>query len=251
VDYRAALLEENHALGEVFRDADRSATVPTCPGWTLIQLLRHIGRGDRWAAQIVSDRLDEYLDPRSVEGGKPPADADGEIDWLNSGAQQLIDAVEQIGPDASVWTFRGPRPAKWWIRRRLHEVTVHRADAAIAAGTDYDIAPDLAADAISEWLDIMVPWDRTEAGPTPVEAGNSLHLHATDDGLDELGEWMIVGAADGISWSHDHGKGGVALRGPAKDLLLAITRRRPAADTGVEIHGDPAIWQTWLDRTAF
>ena len=56
-----------------------------------------------------------------------------------------------------------------------------------------------------------------------------MHLHATDDGLGPTGEWTIVNDEDGVWWSHDHGKGDVALRGPARDLLLAIgaARRRP------------------------
>ena len=74
MDYAAALLEQNRAFGELIRSGDPSAPVPTCPGWSLSQLFRHVGRGDRWAAQIVADRVDHYLDPRTVEGGKPPPD---------------------------------------------------------------------------------------------------------------------------------------------------------------------------------
>ena len=69
MDFAAAFLDENRAFAEFFRNADGSTPVPTCPGWSLTQLLRHVGRGDRWAAQIVRDRLDDYLDPRAVEGG--------------------------------------------------------------------------------------------------------------------------------------------------------------------------------------
>ena len=116
-------------------------------------MFRHVGRGDRWAAQIVADRVDHYLDPRTVESGKPPADPDEAIVWLHGGAQRLIDAVEHVGAETPVWTFLGSRPAYWWVRRRLHEATVHRADAALALRLDYTLTPELAADAISEWLE--------------------------------------------------------------------------------------------------
>ena len=33
------------------------------------------------------------------------------------------------------------------------------------------------------------------------------------------------------------------------ELLLAMTRRVPVADTGIEMFGDDAVWQKWLDRT--
>lgn len=72
MDYASSYLEETRALGELIRAADQSTPVPTCPGWTLEQLFRHVGRGDRWAAQIVRDRMDSFLDFRSVEEGKPP-----------------------------------------------------------------------------------------------------------------------------------------------------------------------------------
>ena len=251
MDYSAALLAENHAFGELIRDADPSTPVPTCPGWAITQLFRHVGRGDRWAAQIISDRAEEYIDPRTVSGGKPPDDADGVVDWLHGGARGVIDAVDQVGADTPVWTFLGPRPAAWWIRRRLHEATVHRADAALALGVDYDLDAELAVDGISEWLDRVVIEAKSDDAAPLLQDGQTLHLHATDSGLGPAGEWTISGGPDGISWSHDHGKATAALRGGAKDLLLAVVRRQTAADAGIELFGDAGVWDGWLDRTPF
>jgi uncharacterized protein (TIGR03083 family) len=251
VDYASAFLAENSAFAELFRDVDESTPVPTCPGWTLTQLLRHVGRGDRWAAQIVRDRLEDYLDPRTVEGGKPPPDPADAISWLQGGARRLVDAVELTGVETPVWTFLGSRPANWWIRRRLHETAVHRADAALAIGGEFTLEPRLAADAITEWLERVAVQAGSEGAPLPLEDGNTLHLHATDPGLDEAGEWT-VGVDEGrIAWSHEHGKGSVALRGDATELLLAVTRRVPLADTGIALFGDDTVWQNWLDRTPF
>jgi uncharacterized protein (TIGR03083 family) len=250
VDFRVALLDQTRDFGEVIRSADPSTPVPTCPDWTLRQLFRHVGRGNRWAAQIVADRRSETLDPRDVRDGKPPDDPDAAIDWLKAGAQLLIDAVERAGADTRVWTFLGARPCGWWIRRRLHEATVHRADAAIALGLEFELSPELAADAISEWIERV----SVEARPrsSPLEQGRSLHLHATDDGLGPTGEWTITNdREDGLVWSHDHGKGDVALRGPVKDLLLAVVRRRTLAESGLDVFGDTAVWDGWLERTPF
>jgi uncharacterized protein (TIGR03083 family) len=245
VDFRAALLDETRAFGELIRSADPSTPVPTCPDWTLKQLFRHVGRGNRWAAQIIAERRPEPLDPRDVRDGKPPDDLDAAIDWLNAGAQRIIDAVDRVGSDR-VWTFIGPRPAGWWIRRRLHEATVHRVDAAIATGEAVDLSPELAADAISEWVELMANQARG-----PLERGETIHLHATDGELGPTGEWTIIHDEDGLWWSHNHGKGSVALRGHVTELLLAITRRRQAADAGLEVFGDGAVWDRWLERTPF
>lgn len=249
MDYAAAFLDENRAFAEFFRDADGSTPVPTCPGWSLTQLLRHVGRGDRWAAQIVRDRLDGYLDPRAVEGGKPPPDAADAISWLQGGAQRLVDAVELSGVETPVWTFLGPRPANWWVRRRLHETAVHRADAAIAIGGEFTLDADVAADGITEWLERVAFQAGSEGAPLPLDDGNTLHLHATDPGLSDAGEWTVAVGDRGITWTHEHGKGSVALRGGAADLLLVMTRRVSVADTGIELFGDDTVWQNWLDRT--
>lgn len=248
MDFRAALLEQTRAFGDLIRSADPATPVPTCDDWNLKQLFRHVGRGNRWAAQIVAERRNQPLDPRDVRDGRPPDDPDAAIDWLNGGAQALIKAVDRVGSDARVWTFTGPRPAGFWIRRRLHEVTVHRADAALALGVDFELDPELASDAISEWIELMA--NQKQPHP-PVERGQKLHLHASEEKLGPTGEWTIVNDDDGVWWSHNHEKGDAAVRGPVTDLLLAITRRRTAADRGVEVLGDASVWDRWLERTLF
>ncbi|MCG5432103.1 maleylpyruvate isomerase family mycothiol-dependent enzyme [Mycobacterium sp. MYCO198283] len=244
--FTAALLDENRTLGELVRDADDSVEVPTCPGWTVQQLFRHVGRGHRWAAQIVEDRRTEPLSPRDVRDGKPPEDPDAAIDWLYGGAERLIDAVQTTGEDTPVWTFVGPRPAAWWIRRRAHEVLVHRADAAIALGREFDVAPAMAADGVTEWFEIVLG---IGAQPTPLDPGTSLHLHATDDGLGDSGEWLLENADGRLAMSRGHAKGTVAVRGTAENLLLGVTRRIAADDPQLDVVGDSQVWRTWLERT--
>jgi uncharacterized protein (TIGR03083 family) len=147
-----------------------------------------------------------------------------------------------------VWTFTGPRPASWWIRRREHEVLVHRADAALARGLDFTVPAERAADGMSEYLGLLAA---RKPGPdeTPLAEGAVLHLHATDDGLGPEGEWLVRGTAGGVVWEHGHGKGDVAVRGPAADLLLAVMHRRPA--DSVETIGDAVVWERWLARSGF
>jgi uncharacterized protein (TIGR03083 family) len=253
MDYVAAFFEQNELFGEIVHAADPAAPVPTCPGWGVVQLMRHVGRGDRWAAQIISDRVENGLDPRDVRDGKPPADPDGALQWLNDGARALVGAVSEVGADTPVWTFLGPKPAAWWVRRRLHESTVHRADAALALGQEYELPPLLAADGVSEWLDLLAARPGGDS-PGPLEPGVVLHLHATDPGLGEAGEWTITGQERGtLDWVAGHGKGAAAVRGSAVELLLALLRRRPSPgpDTRVQVLGEEAVWAHWLAHTGF
>ncbi|GAA4557627.1 maleylpyruvate isomerase family mycothiol-dependent enzyme [Pseudonocardia xishanensis] len=239
---RDALVAENARLAELVATADHATPVPTCPGWDLTKLLRHVGRGHRWAATMVATRATEVLDPREVPGGKPPADLDGIVAWLRASARAVPDAVDATGPEVPVWTFTGPKPAAWWIRRRLHEETAHLADAQLALGREVDLAPELGADGLSEWLDLLA------ARPAEMlPADVTLHLHATD--VD--GEWTIRPTDTGIAWEPGHAKGTAAVRGPAALLYLALLRRVPLADPRLAVFGEEKAVSAFLDATPF
>ena len=239
MDFAAEFLDQNRLFSELIAAGDPATPVPTCPGWTLKQLFRHVGGGNRWAGQIVSDQMQDALAFDAVRDARAPADPREAIDWLDAGARILVDAAA-AHPDTQVWTVTGPQPARRWVRRRLHEVVVHCADAAIAIGAPFDPYPALAADAISEWLELVVT-------RIPDLGGKSIHLHATDAGLGKAGEWTIANG----TLTQQHDKADLALRGPARDLLLVTTRRAQIGDTAVEVFGDRAVLQTWLDGMKF
>jgi uncharacterized protein (TIGR03083 family) len=247
IDARSALVAENARFVEVVRTSDPAMPVPTCPGWTLTQLYRHVGRGHRWAAEMVRTHATQALNPRDVPNGRPPDDLEGTLDWFVESAQEVLDAVDETGADSPTWTFVGPRPAGWWVRRRLHEETVHRADAQLALGVLPDLHADLAADGLSEWLDLVA----LRRGAILLAEGTSLHLHAAEDELGPAGEWTVRAEPDGIAWEHGHEKATVGLRGPATALFLATVRRLPADDPHLEVHGDDTVWRAWLEATPF
>jgi uncharacterized protein (TIGR03083 family) len=225
--------------------------IPTCPEWSLRQLVTHVGRAHRWAAQIVATRAAEGIPFRAVPDGALPAEPSERAQWLRAGAALLTGAAREAG-DEVVWSFAGDVPAGFWARRMAAETLVHLADAQLAAGADPAMDPDLAADAIDEWVGVM-------SGPGPgqpdaraaaLPAGAVLHLHATDPGL-AGGEWLIRNRPGGIVVEPGHGKGDAALTGPAQSLLLVLMRRLPPGDPSVTVFGAPAILTAWLDSTPF
>jgi uncharacterized protein (TIGR03083 family) len=227
-------------------DGDLDRPVPSCPGWTFRQLATHLGRGHRWAAQIVATRATAPVPMREVADGKLPEDPAQHVTWLTTGADHVIEAVAAAGGDL-VWTMTGMRPASFWVRRRAHEAAVHLADAELAAGRDVDLAPGLAADGVDEWLGLVA------AGPAGELRGDgqSLHFHATDPGLSGTGEWLVTRTPSGITVQRGHGKADVAVRGPAAGLLLVLTRRLPPSAPGVEISGEQVLFTHWLQHTPF
>jgi uncharacterized protein (TIGR03083 family) len=251
--YVAEIEASTAGLAEIVAEYDQSLPIPTCPEWTLRQLVTHVGRAHRWAAEITRTRSDAFIPFREVPDGKLPDDRAEQCAWLRAGAARIIDAAREAGSDL-VWSFTGPAPAGFWMRRMAHETLVHRADAELAAGAEPEplIEAEVAADAIDEWLMLLTgglgnPGERAKA--LPAHAG--LHIHATDDGLGGRGEWMIRHNAGGLAVEPGHGQGDAALTGPAASLLLVLMRRRPASDPAVTVYGDSAVVDGWLASTAF
>ena len=237
-------------------DGDLERPVPTCPGWRFQQLATHLGRGHRWAAQIVATRATMPIPMREVADGKLPQDPEQHASWLNAGADQVIEAVTAAGSDL-VWTLAGIGPASFWARRRAHEAAVHLADAQLAAGLDVDLAPESAADGVDEWLARIAAGTGGTADPAGAQAsdlrGNrqSLHFHATDPGLSGAGEWLVTRTPSGLTVARGHGKADVAVRGPAASLLLILTRRLPPSNPAIEILGEQELLTHWLQHTPF
>lgn len=250
--YCAGILSSTDVLAGLIDGADLTKQVPTCPDWTLRQLATHVGRAQRWAAEIVLTRSAEVIPFRAVPDGKLPDDPERNADWLRAGSERLVTALRD-GAGDRVWTFAGIRPASFWARRMAHETAVHRADAELAGGLRPAFAPDLAADAIDEWLSLMsrsAP-EEQDRRLAAMPDGMVLHVHATDDGLGGDGEWMVRREGSKVLVEHGHGKGDVAVRGPAGSLLLVLLGRVPPDDPQVQVLGDRGLLDSWLAATPF
>ena len=244
----AEIEASTETLAGLVHGADLTRQVPTCPEWTLRQLATHVGRAHRWAGEIVSTRSAEFIPFRQVPDGRIPDDPALHAPWLRAGAELLIESAREAGGDP-VWTFDGPQPASFWARRMAHETAVHRADAEIAVGRQPEVEPELAVDAIDEWLGFMSGATDSASRVAALPDGAVLHVHVTDDGVD--GEWLVRREANSVSVETGHGKGDVVVRGPAGRVLLVLLRRLPPDDPQVEVLGDAALLTGWLDGTPF
>jgi uncharacterized protein (TIGR03083 family) len=237
--------------------ADLSATVPTCPDWSLEQLVRHTGGALRWADTLVRTRAEENIGKDQVPlSGGPEARGDaGALDaWLAETGELVVAALRGAGPDTTVWSWSGIHTSGFWARRMAHEITVHRADAALAAGLSYEVAADIAADAIDEWLQIVEFIQRTQPHEAAKElrgTGSSIHLHATDTAPEVNAEWVVELTEKGVVWRRGHEKATVALRGPLTDVMLAFYRRLPLDSPRLEILGERELLEFWLRRATF
>lgn len=234
------------SFAATLEQADPRAPVPTCPGWDVAKLAKHVGLTHRWAAEMVRTRTTERLDLRTIDAGLP-ADAAGYPAWIRAGGDALVQTLRDADGDDPMWAWGADQHVRFWSRRMVHEAHVHGADLALACDREPEIAAPLAVDGIDELLDNL---PRAVAfAPAVAElrgAGESLHLHSTD--VD--GEWMIELLPDGFRWEHAHGKGTVAVRGRASDLMLLLYRRLPADDERFTCFGDSALLAHWLTHSA-
>ena len=158
--------------------ADPDDAVPTCPEWTVRDLIRHTGGVHRWATGVVAGGRTEP--PRAGPGqaaGTGPTDEDL-ADWLGQGCADLVTALVDAPDDLQCWTFlAAPSPRAMWARRQAHETAVHRVDAQLAAGIPVtSCAPAFAADGIDELLMLFVPRrGSTLPRRSPGQPGGALH----------------------------------------------------------------------------
>jgi uncharacterized protein (TIGR03083 family) len=209
--------------------------VPTCPEWTLLDLYHHLGGVHRWMVAQLDGGEPKSLHPAPALDA--PTDPDGLVDWFADGADQLVGRLTDVGPELLVPTWFGPRPAVFWSRRAAHETAIHRWDAQAALASPDPLGTAQAIDGIDEILENVVP-RRLAANPWPGDSA-AVHLHATD----AEGEWLLGLSGGELTVEHAHGKGDVAVRAPASDLLLVLAGRLPLART--ETFGDTAVMDRW------
>ncbi|MET7714794.1 maleylpyruvate isomerase family mycothiol-dependent enzyme [Streptomyces sp. NPDC005407] len=254
--YCAEIVTQTDLLRSRIDGADLTAPVPSCPGWNLGQLLRHLGGGHRWVETIVRTRAtappsDERLRDLSGYTDEDPAVLGP---WLAEGAGQLAQTLRAAGPDAQMWTAVPGRTPVFWARRFAHETLIHRADAALAVGAEFTAEEEVAVDAVDEWMELgslpqifeYHPEQRELLGP-----GRTLHFHATDTEPQLAAEWLMDLTGDKIAWRRAHEKAAVAVRGPLTELLLVVYGRRAARSERIEILGDAELLEFWLERVGF
>src|SRR5262252_200991 len=141
--YVGALRSQGELLADAAQRAGLAAVVPSCPGWTVRDLLRHTGYVHRWATGFVAEGLTHPVGA-SEEDILSQGPADAQLPgWFCEGHAALVRALVAAPPDLECWTFlAAPSPLAFWARRQAHETAVHRVDAEQAAGDAAQAAGD-------------------------------------------------------------------------------------------------------------
>lgn len=198
--------------------------VPCCDGWTVRDVVGHLGKVQRHKELIVREGRTEAP---SVTITIP---SNGLVEWFEEGTAMLLDSLGAADPSSPVWTWHDPdQTVGFWYRRMAQEALIHRVDAEQAHGAVSEIDGELAADGVDEIITVML---------------TGLPEWAS---FDATGRSVCV-SVPGRSWSLEEGRlsGTSTATGSAFDEQLVYEMAAPRADIATSISGGPAAVDLWL-----
>ncbi|NNG35606.1 maleylpyruvate isomerase family mycothiol-dependent enzyme [Nakamurella aerolata] len=243
MDFARRLTGIQAATAELAATVDEvgpSASVPTCPGWTLADLAGHQGQVHRWATAMVQHARTDF----DVEPAPVPTDNVGA--WLRSGADTLVQTLAAAPEDlqAAVFVKNAPPPREFWARRQLHETTIHAVDALagrlgkMPTAKQTGIDPELAVDGLTELLTGFLPRRSSQlrsddpvsflVAPTDIDAAWTVRV-STDPPQVSAG---TDGNTDGV------------LAGTAAALYLGLRNRGDE----ISVTGVPELLGEWREK---
>ncbi len=245
-EHITAVGQEAKLLAEAAEQSGLDVDVPTCPGWDMRELLRHLSEIHLWAAGIIAERTTKLWPEDISEHTETwpdlavfwPDDNDL-VDWYLKTNANLVQALESAPSDLDCPTFLpAPSPRAMWARRQAHETAIHRFDAENAAGIATEFNPTFASDGIDELLAAFAP----RKDEFPIESTKTMLVHATDTN----DRWQVTMGPDGITTVRGDGPGDVTLTGDASDLYLALWNR--VEDSTITVTGDRELLDTWHEN---
>ena len=224
--------------------AGPDAPVPTCPRWTVRDLIAHLGMVHRWAGATLTGQRCHPPDWNAE--GHEVADP---VAWFVRGAEALARTILDADDDvrATVFLRDAPPPRIFWARRQCHETTIHAVDA-VAARLGGPPPPGEA-----DWIDDAVALDGIDElltgfvtrGRSRFRGAGPLEFVVRPDGYDR--SWAVRIADDGaVTTDRDASVagGGPVLSGTPRALYLTLWNR--AAPGSVQ--DDDDVLGVWSRR---
>ena len=216
--------------------SDLTAAVPTCPGWTVAGLTRHVG-------EVYLHKVAAMREGAEPEQWPPEGTAEEEpVALLDRAYAELRHEFAARRPEDPAGTWYGPdQTVGFWIRRMAQETVIHRIDAEL--GTARPVAPvpdDLAVDGVDELLKVFAAYSVAEWG------------RYFTDVLDGSPARSYTVRADGAAWRVRTGPGeftgadgadeaaDVTVSGPPTAVLRWVWNRETPGEAGeVTVEGEP------------
>ncbi|SER37292.1 Mycothiol maleylpyruvate isomerase N-terminal domain-containing protein [Lentzea albida] len=162
--WTAVFIEQAEMFRKAVVEADPAAQVPTRPGWTVQDLVIHLGRFLETSTPYLRTGSRTALRPPPPQAGLSPLEY---LDLQITAAAEILTAVPGNRP---VWTFSPAAPDLAWVwhRRIAHETVLRRFDAQTVVRGVVATDADLCADGIDEVLTTIVAAQLDGDVPNPV-----------------------------------------------------------------------------------
>ncbi|MFJ8074037.1 maleylpyruvate isomerase family mycothiol-dependent enzyme [Streptomyces sp. NPDC096176] len=232
---------------EAVREVDPATPVPTCPGWTMGDLVRHHGTTHRWAEHVVRTHTAEPVWARDVPLDLP-TEPSAHPHWMARGAEASLRTLRKVDPDLPMWSYGADQRVAFYPRRLLFEAVIHYADALLALGREPRIAQGTAVDGIEEFLENVPRYTWITERLASLDGG-SIRLLARDTGA----AWSVTFGGTGFSWTKRAGAESDAdatVSADAADLLLLVYGRRRSDAECFTVTGRRAVLEGWLTAMA-
>jgi uncharacterized protein (TIGR03083 family) len=219
-----------------------TAAVPSCPGWTVADLVRHVA--EVYLHKVECMRLNASPDPW------PPADLASEdpIELLDRAYAELAGEFAARDAASPSRTWHEPdQTVGFWIRRMAQETVIHRLDAELALGVPVAAIPeDLAVDGIDEVLKLFAGYGSHVwlEDFEPVLAGAKGRTVIV--GVDGGPGWLVRIEATGVDVSDADPAAAAStavdgtVSGSAVGVLRWLWARESAGVSDVQVEGDEA-----------
>ncbi|WP_331730459.1 maleylpyruvate isomerase family mycothiol-dependent enzyme (plasmid) [Kitasatospora sp. NBC_00070] len=249
-DHCAGVATETTRIVTLVKGAELTTPIPSCPGWTLADLIRHVGGAQRWFSALLRERPQVPPPGRDVDLRLPVREEDW-ANWLADSAAEAAGAFAATDPDTPMWAWGADQHARFWERRMLFETLLHRVDAELSLGIRPRIYRALAVDGVDEFL-VNLPF-ATAFTPKLANlrgARETIRLQPTDVDTD----WLIRLRPDGFGldpFRDDTAAANATVRAGAADLLLLVYGRLPLAAEVFERSGDEELLTLWFANSEF
>jgi uncharacterized protein (TIGR03083 family) len=215
-----ACYEERASRAVAVASANMEAAVPSCPGWTGRDLLRHVGITPNGLRITISTPMDSSVpDMRKVRelNKSVPTDDESLIQWAYAEIEGWADHLRSLDPHAPAFTMTADKTMRYWIRHSAVETTVHLWDVEGISGSRTEIPADLGADGLDELL-LLVDLRRFRKDLLPTR---SLRVAPTNTQR----TWTFPGTDDPASADDE-------VQGQAEQFMLRLYGRQTGTFTG-------------------
>lgn len=223
-DRLAVLNASAQALNLLGRTAPKHP-VPSCPAWTMSDLIHHVGAIYRQVTVLIGERSESGEEVHNRLGPEP---CPGEplFGWFEDRRSELSAVLSATDSREAVWSWAAEKSVAFWARRMAHETLLHLWDAHAALEDGWALPEGLALDGVDEFVTEFVALMRRRSTIRVTRPATYVFLRLSS----EASSWTVVLAepTPTVAFGADPGftpTGLTRVVGGADQILLALWNR--------------------------